>query len=490
MEIILEEEDEEKIDPKMAWRVLIRRAVRLRASFSPANGNTSGKSLVAASVLPQQDSFPLPCKGAMAVITATFSAIAPEEYAKRNYANNVSEYNTVLGSLTAQRRHFLLRDVYDDMLLDGVQPIRDTFHTLIVGAMKGARLQDALYFMDEMKSMGLIPDTTIYNFFISTCGKSKNSDCAIQVLEEMKRYGVKPRGQTYIALLCACASCGRVDRAYAIVRDMTAAGLGLNKFCYAGLITAFKNREPVTEETTSKIIELVKQSKGWSSVEASSGSGDSGMIGVTEEELYNIPTAEIVQRRYFNRELTVYHTALHACADLGSKEAADAISEMLKQDGYSPDLFCVMQVMRCYLCCRDIKGAKKIFDDYISSRKPIALEFFTTLVQGAMIGYTPDGMEIAQDTLQKMTARGFFLNARTGSELLSAASGETFGGFTTANYIWDTLQSRGVVPTLNTVEAYYKGLKERDIPENDPRLSHVTRVVNDLRRRFKPGRPI
>lgn len=31
-------------------------------------------------------------------------AAATEEYTKRNYANNVSEYNTVLGSIIAQRR--------------------------------------------------------------------------------------------------------------------------------------------------------------------------------------------------------------------------------------------------------------------------------------------------------------------------------------------------------------------------------------------------
>ncbi|XP_062105597.1 pentatricopeptide repeat-containing protein At4g35850, mitochondrial-like [Humulus lupulus] len=46
-----------------------------------------------------------------------FSAAAStEEYAKRNYANNVSEYNTVIDSVSAQRRHFLLRDVYEDMV--------------------------------------------------------------------------------------------------------------------------------------------------------------------------------------------------------------------------------------------------------------------------------------------------------------------------------------------------------------------------------------
>lgn len=55
-------------------------------------------------------------------------------------------------------RYFLLKDVYDDMMLDGVQPTMDVFHSLITGSMKGARFQDAFFFRDEMKAMGLIPD--------------------------------------------------------------------------------------------------------------------------------------------------------------------------------------------------------------------------------------------------------------------------------------------------------------------------------------------
>lgn len=38
------------------------------------------------------------------VVGRRYFAASTEEYAKRNYANNVSEYNTVVGSLTAQRR--------------------------------------------------------------------------------------------------------------------------------------------------------------------------------------------------------------------------------------------------------------------------------------------------------------------------------------------------------------------------------------------------
>lgn len=55
----------------------------------------------------------------------------------------------------------MLRDVYDDMMLDGVKPERDTFHSLLIGTMKGARLQDAFFFRDEMKAMGLVPDVCI-----------------------------------------------------------------------------------------------------------------------------------------------------------------------------------------------------------------------------------------------------------------------------------------------------------------------------------------
>lgn len=41
---------------------------------------------------------------------------------------------------------------------------------------------------------------------------------------------------------------------YAIVRDMTAAGLGLNDYCYAGLIAAHINKRPLTDDIAGKVI--------------------------------------------------------------------------------------------------------------------------------------------------------------------------------------------------------------------------------------------
>ncbi|KAM3407177.1 hypothetical protein ACQJBY_000926 [Aegilops geniculata] len=364
-------------------------------------------------------------------------------------------------------RPYLLRDAYDDMLLDGVQPVRDTFHNLIVGTMKGSRLQDAFYFRDQMREMGLQPD----------------------LLEEMKAHGVKLKGETYICLLNALAATGRTDQVYAIVRDMTAAGLGLNKFCYAGLITAFKNKTPASEDTPAKILEFVQQSKGWQYVErVANDSAENIMMNVSEEELYNLPTAEFAHRRGFIfKQLTIYHVAIHACADLGSKETLEALLDMFTKENFNYDAFIVMQAVRCYLRCGDIDSAVRMFEEF-SSSKPTPAELYVTLAEGAMIGYTPRGMEVAQATLEKMTERKFFLNPKMGTDLLLAASGEKTGGYTTANYIWDMLQTRNIIPALPAVEAYYRGLKEREIPSDDPRLVNVARFLDNLQLRLGPRR--
>ncbi|XP_073040957.1 pentatricopeptide repeat-containing protein At4g35850, mitochondrial [Primulina eburnea] len=410
-----------------------------------------------------------------------------EEYLKRNYAANEAEYNTVIGSLVSQRRHYLLRDVYDDMMLDGVKPERDTFHSLIVGTMKGARLQDAFFFRDEMKSMGLVPDVFLYNYLISTCGKCKNPDQAIRLLDEMKRSELKPTGQTYICLLHACAAGGQLDKVYAIVRDMTASGLGLNQFCYAGIINAYKNKKPLTDDTGSKIIELVEQSKGWSSVDQTKLSAQNVMMGISEEELYGLPTSEYVHRRggFIFRELTVYHVAFHACADLMDVEATDRLLAMLEKDGKTPDVFILLQVMRCYLHAGHIDRGVKVFEDYKNAKKPPIIELYVTLAEGAMVGYTPRGMQIAQDTLVAMNSRNYFLNTKMANDLLLLAAGEKTGGYTTANLLWDMAQALKINLSLPTVEAYYFGLKERQIPEDDPRLLNVSKTLDSLR--FRTG---
>lgn len=61
----------------------------------------------------------------------------------------------------------------------------------------------------------------------------------------------------------------------------------------------------------------MEQSKGWSAIDSSRKSAEDVMFSISEEELYNIPTAEYAHRiRFLQRNLTVYHVAFSALADL------------------------------------------------------------------------------------------------------------------------------------------------------------------------------
>jgi hypothetical protein len=65
-------------------------------------------------------------------------------------------------------------------------------------------------------------------------------------------------------------------------------------------------------------------------VDSTSVTAENWMMGVSEEELYNLPTAEYVQRRggFLVKQLTVYHVAFHACADLRNVEVLVDVSDV------------------------------------------------------------------------------------------------------------------------------------------------------------------
>lgn len=77
-----------------------------------------------------------------------------------------------------------------------------------------------------------------------------------------------------------------------------------------------------------KIVELVEQSKGWTSIDQTRDNAENVMMGISEEELYNLPTAEYIHRRagFIAKQLIVYHVAFHACADLRDAKVTRNIS--------------------------------------------------------------------------------------------------------------------------------------------------------------------
>ncbi|MCO5564196.1 hypothetical protein L7F22_017854 [Adiantum nelumboides] len=403
-----------------------------------------------------------------------FSTVAPADYEKRNYAKDVSQYTDVLYTLNDANRPFLLRDVYDDMILDGIQPKSDTFVPLLVGCLKGSRLQDAFYFYDEMKLMGYVPDDLAFNCLVATCGRCRQQRRAFQVVEEMKDFNMRPKMKTLTALLGACGSAGMPKEAAGVVQRITESGLTLNQFCYAALIAAEKNQLVKRGDPFEKIMEILNQARSW--LDMSRGVRDRpDIVDEIDEYIYCLPTVDFVRGRgnLVDRKLTVYHAALSACADLKSTAALRSVVEMLKQDGYQPDMFCVTQILRCHIACKEFGVAMKALNGYLNSGRPARSELFAVLIMESMNGFSRDGMETAKLLLQEMLKRRLPMINKFHADLLALAAQEPGGDYSVANLLFDLMQKRQVSLPRRVVDSYLRGLLRREVPEDDPRLAQV-----------------
>ncbi|KAJ7553393.1 hypothetical protein O6H91_06G096200 [Diphasiastrum complanatum] len=405
----------------------------------------------------------------------------------KSYANDLLSYNKALMSLNWQRRAFLLRDVYEDMLLDGVQPVQDSFYLLLKGCTKGSRVQDALFFFKEMKSMGLVPDVLCYNWIIAVCGKCNHFDHAFQVWQEMEAYGGHATLETFLSLLNACAVSGRTDKVYDVLEWMTARGIASNDYSYAALIITYMNKKPVMQEASEKIFDLLQQWRNGAAKDfkAQAVTREVEISNELEDELCTLALGDLQMRRgVVNRRLLVYYAAFRAFANFKNMEDLRRLLEIFENDGHEPDAFCVLQTIRCNLACGDFNSALSDFDKYIKSGKQASLDLYVEIIHGALLKYSDVGMAAAKRLLREMDEKGFFLNPKVGSELLGTASKETAGDFSTANLVWDMMQKWKIKPQLGAVIPYYNGLQAHGVPATDPRASVARKLLEENNRKF------
>ncbi|GBG61379.1 hypothetical protein CBR_g20410 [Chara braunii] len=413
---------------------------------------------------------------------ASHGSLVAEE---KTYARDVLEYNEVLFKLSRSKRAYLMRDVYEDMLMDGIRPNRDTFHLLIPACMKAHRLQDVMYFFSEMKSSGLIPDLVLFNCIISTCGRCFQVRRAFEVAEEMQALGIQPKLRTFVALLNACGTSGRVEEAYDVVRQMAGHGLTLNKYCYSALITAHKNRRPVTQDTFVKIFELLDEARTQNRANLEDDLAESG-VGEDYDEMSEEMTwmQDVPAKRgLITHRAAVYNAALRAFVDLRNHEAAMKVVDRIKEDGLKPDAYVFTHLIRSYLMQGDMDKAVVTFDKYMATGGHPSLDIFIIMIEGAIRRYKPESMELAKRLLKMMEEHGYFLNPKFGGQLLSLAAREHGGDFSTANMIWDMLDRQNRKPHFKAAFAYLQGLQNRGTNANDQRLLAVKSLVSpDLMR--------
>ncbi|CAI6003436.1 unnamed protein product [Closterium sp. NIES-65] len=176
------------------------------------------------------------------------------------YARNLNEYNAAALELSRSRKPYLLRTLYGDMLMDGVQPNFVTFHAAITACMRANRLHDLVFFFNQMRARGITPDRYIFNCVMTTYSRSGHVERVFRVDWDMRAAGRPPNIRTYHALLTACTTTGRFDKAAEVQERMSKDGVAMNKFCYAALIAMHQRVRPSSPRIVAKIFSLLEQS--------------------------------------------------------------------------------------------------------------------------------------------------------------------------------------------------------------------------------------
>lgn len=406
----------------------------------------------------------------------SFSSLS-REYSRRNLASDVVGYNRVLNDVCVKRKPYLLRDVYDDMLLDGVQPEFMTFHLLITGASLGNRLQDAVHFFDEMKGMGFNPNHLLYNSLISACGRSQQLRRAIQLVSEMETYGMQPKYATFVALLNACGAAGSTDEAESVVKRMTAAGLTLDEYCYGALIMAEKNKKPVTASTFDKIFGLLEKSK------AQAKTLPSRPLDTMDDELAAAVAGNGPADRQSARQ-AAHNAAVVACADLGNEEAMTRAVQILEADGHQLDSFALGRIVKCFITLGELEKAMAVFERLMQAGRAPVLDIYISMIDGLLSTGTPSNVAGAIKLLEDMDGKGYFLNPRVGGELLHrACSGSV--DLTAAYVIWDMMLKRNMRPTARALRMFIAALQANQVPATDPRLLKASEYLESSRLQWR-----
>ena len=79
------------------------------------------------------------------------------------------------------RRTFLIRDVMDEMLLNGLAPDRVFLELSIMHCMRSSRIGDCFFYYNEMKRRGMQPSSKLQGLLISVLSREGHLQAAVEV---------------------------------------------------------------------------------------------------------------------------------------------------------------------------------------------------------------------------------------------------------------------------------------------------------------------
>ncbi|KAK9785866.1 hypothetical protein WJX73_010274 [Symbiochloris irregularis] len=157
----------------------------------------------------------------------------------------IQTFNARINQLaTKERRCWLIRLVYEEMLVDGVAPDWTTFEEALYQLMRARRVGDCHFFWNEMQRRGFVPNAFHYTLLISAFARTAHLEQMNKKFEEMKAAGLKPRRETYQTMLNGLAHEGNLLRFRQLLQEMIEAGFGMDESTYAAELRCHGSAHP------------------------------------------------------------------------------------------------------------------------------------------------------------------------------------------------------------------------------------------------------
>ncbi|PRW56853.1 pentatricopeptide repeat superfamily isoform A [Chlorella sorokiniana] len=272
----------------------------------------------------------------------------------------LQDYEKLVLGLARRRRAYLIRDVLDEMLLNGMRPNRFILSTGLFYCMKTRKLGDAMFFFEEMKRRGIAPDAAAYSNAISACGRAGYLGKAVELKDEMLAAGLPMTHNIRLALLHSFAESGSIKGTREWFDEIVASGRPADEFAFAGLANCYRHIAPraVPKDAEQQLLEVLQQFKearvAWdaqrAAAAASEGQHEEEHGGLEleegEEQQDGAPTKD---GRPFSPQLVVHNAVLNSLVELGRHEAAKALFASMAAQGPAPDHTSYANIVRSHL---------------------------------------------------------------------------------------------------------------------------------------------
>ncbi|KAL4427822.1 hypothetical protein ABPG75_001911 [Micractinium tetrahymenae] len=253
---------------------------------------------------------------------------------------SLRDYQKMVFALSRRKRAYLIRDVVDEMWLNGIRPDKFVLQTGLFACMKARKLGDAMFFFEEMQRRGMEPDSAAYSSAISACGRGGQLGRMLELRDEMLRRGLGMTHNTRLAMLHAFADAGKMQATRQMFDEIVASGHAADEFAYAGLANCYRHlpQRFVPANVEQLLLDLIEEFKA-----AQAASRERAQQAGSAD-------AEAQGEQPGGRSLlVVYNAVINSLAELGRHNAAVALFKGMGDEGLAPDHTTYSNIIRSYM---------------------------------------------------------------------------------------------------------------------------------------------